>query len=352
VAYLRPALKTGRIELRVSCTVLRVVIENGQAVGVEYSQGGNKVVVRAKDVILSAGALHSPKILMHSGIGPAAQLQRHGIPVVVDAPEVGENLQDHPIVPLAAYAKGDVGYQKAAQGFGAIKTGLRYFITKDGPASGNGIETVSYWDPDDAAAEPTIQCYHVPIVSKDGLTPTGTRSGITFELVVLQPRSRGSVRLADADPTSMPLIDPNFMADEYDLSTAIKSIRSMREVMEQPSLKPLLDGEIVPGAALQTDQELGDWIKRTVTTMWHPAAWARTRARWSMHSCGSTACAACASSTPRSCPTSSVAIPMRRPRPWRAMVPSSSSRASPDWKRPVPGTGHSVLKGVSTCVFY
>jgi choline dehydrogenase-like flavoprotein len=275
VAYLRPALKTGRIELRVSCTVLRVVIENGQAVGVEYSQGGNKVVVRAKDVILSAGALHSPKILMHSGIGPAAQLQRHGIPVVVDAPEVGENLQDHPIVPLAAYAKGDVGYQKAAQGFGAIKTGLRYFITKDGPASGNGIETVSYWDPDDAAAEPTIQCYHVPIVSKDGLTPTGTRSGITFELVVLQPRSRGSVRLADADPTSMPLIDPNFMADEYDLSTAIKSIRSMRAVMEQPSLKPLLDGEIVPGAALQTDQELGDWIKRTVTTMWHPVGTCR-----------------------------------------------------------------------------
>ncbi|MEW5309269.1 MAG: hypothetical protein WDW38_001165 [Sanguina aurantia] len=119
------------------------------------------------------------------------------------------------------------------------------------------------------------KCYHVPIVSKDGLTPTGTRSGITFELVVLQPRSRGSVRLADSDPTSMPLIDPNFMADEYDLSTAIKSIRSMREVMKQPSLEPLLDGEIVPGAALQTDQELGDWIKRTVTTMWHPVGTCR-----------------------------------------------------------------------------
>ncbi|MEW5303771.1 MAG: hypothetical protein WDW36_006430 [Sanguina aurantia] len=113
------------------------------------------------------------------------------------------------------------------------------------------------------------------VFGKDGLTPTGTRSGITFELVVLQPRSRGSVRLADSDPTSMPLIDPNFMADEYDLSTAIKSIRSMREVMKQPSLEPLLDGEIVPGAALQTDQELGDWIKRTVTTMWHPVGTCR-----------------------------------------------------------------------------
>ncbi len=275
VAHLRPAMKTGRIELRVNCTVLRVLIENGQAVGVEYRDGNDTVVVRAAEVILSAGAVHSPKILMHSGVGPAEHLRQHGIKVVHDAPEVGANLQDHPIVPLAAYAKGDVGYQKAAQGFGAIKTGLRYFTTKDGPAAGNGIETVSYWDPDDLSAEPTIQCYHVPIVSKDGLTPTGTRSGITFELVVLQPRSRGSVRLADADPTSMPLIDPNFMGDEYDLSTAIKSIRSMRKVMEQPSLQPLLDGEIVPGPALQTDKELGDWIKTTVTTMWHPVGTCR-----------------------------------------------------------------------------
>lgn len=156
------------------------------------------MIEKAKDVLLSAGALHSPKILMHSGIGPAGHLEQHGIPVIVDAPDVGENLQDHPTVPLAAFAKGDVGYQEAAQGLGAVKTGLRYSITKDGPASGNGIEAVSYWDPDDNAAEPTIQCYHVPIVPKDGLTPAGTRSGITFELVVLQPRSRGSVRLADA----------------------------------------------------------------------------------------------------------------------------------------------------------
>lgn len=275
VAHLRPAMQTGRIELRVNCTVLKVLIENGQAVGVEYREGGKTVAVRAAEVILSAGAVHSPKILMHSGVGPSEHLRQHGIAVVHDAPEVGANLQDHPIVPLAAYAKGDIGYQKAAQGLGAVKTGLRYFTTKDGPAAGNGIETVSYWDPDDLGAEPTIQCYHVPIVSKDGLTPTGTRSGITFELVVLQPRSRGSVRLADADPTSMPLIDPNFMGDAYDLSTAIKSIRSMRKVMEQPSLKPLLDGEIVPGPALQTDQELGDWIKKTVTTMWHPVGTCR-----------------------------------------------------------------------------
>ena len=104
--------------------------------------------------MLSAGTVHSPKILMHSGIGPAEQLRQHGIAVIVDSPEVGENLHDHSIVPVRAYVKGDLGYhQAAAQGLGTVKAGLRYFVTKDGPASGNGIETVSHWNPSDFAAE-------------------------------------------------------------------------------------------------------------------------------------------------------------------------------------------------------
>ena len=132
---------------------------------------------------------------------------------------------------MRAYVKGDLGYQMAAQGLGSMKAGLRYLVTKDGPASGNGIETVSYWNPSDFTADPTIQCYHVPIISADGLSPTGDRSGITFELVVLQPKSRGWIRLADGDPTSMPLINPNFIGEEEDLKAAVASVRAIREVM-------------------------------------------------------------------------------------------------------------------------
>ncbi|MES2065553.1 MAG: GMC family oxidoreductase N-terminal domain-containing protein [Pseudomonadota bacterium] len=273
-AYLRPHLASGRVTLLTDKTVTRILIENKRAVGVEL-HGTTPELILAGEVILSAGAIQSPKILMHSGVGPAEQLLQHGLPVIVDSPEVGENLQDHPIVPVRAYVKGDLGYQMAAQGLGSMKAGLRYLVTKDGPASGNGIETVSYWNPSDFTADPTIQCYHVPIISADGLSPTGDRSGITFELVVLQPKSRGWIRLADGDPTSMPLINPNFIGEEEDLKAAVASVRAIREVMRQESLAPVIEDEIEPGPQAQTDAEIGEWVKRVATTMWHPVGTCR-----------------------------------------------------------------------------
>ena len=271
-AYLRPHLATGRVTLLTGKTVVRILLKNQRAVGVELTDGE---VIMAGEVVLSAGALHSPKILMHSGIGPAEQLREHGIAVTVDAPEVGENLHDHAIVPVRAYVKGDLGYQASAQGLGSVKAGLRYFATKDGPASGNGIETVSHWNPSDFTAQPTIQCYHVPIIAVDGVSPTGDRAGVTIELEVLQPKSRGWVRLADVDPTSMPLINPNFMGHEDDLSAAVDAVRAIRKVMAQASLAPVITEELDPGPRIQSDAEIGEWVKRAVTTMFHPVGTCR-----------------------------------------------------------------------------
>jgi choline dehydrogenase len=271
-AYLRPHLASGRVTLLTGRTVVRILVETKRAVGVELADGET---IRAGEVVLSAGALHSPKILMHSGVGPAEQLRRHGIPVIVDSPEVGENLHDHAIVPVRAYVKGDLGYQAAAHGLGTVKAGLRYFVTKDGPASGNGIETVSHWNPADFAAEPTIQCYHVPIIAVDGVSPTGHRAGITFELVVLQPKSRGWVRLADSDPTSMPLIHPNFMGEDDDVTAAVQAVRAIRKVMAQDSLAPVITDEIDPGPGVQSDADIAAWVKRAVTTMFHPVGTCR-----------------------------------------------------------------------------
>ena len=271
-AYLRPHLASGRVTLFTGKTATRVLLENGRAVGVEFSDGNR---IAAGEVVLSAGSLHSPKILMHSGIGPAEQLRRHGIGVIVDSPEVGENLHDHAIVPVRAYVKGDLGYQAAAHGLGTVKAGLRYFATKDGPASGNGIETVSHWNPADFTADPTIQCYHVPIIAVDGISPSGDRPGVTFELVVLQPKSRGWVRLADSDPTSMPLINPNFVGDERDLKAAVAAVRAIRKVMAQPSLADVIVEELEPGPNLESDDEIGEWVKSAVTTMFHPVGTCR-----------------------------------------------------------------------------
>ncbi|MGY3607503.1 MULTISPECIES: GMC family oxidoreductase [unclassified Bradyrhizobium] len=273
-AYLRPHLTSGRVTLLTGKTVLRILIENNRAVGVEFMDTSLKRIT-AGEVVLSAGAVHSPTILMRSGIGPAEQLRQHGIAVVVDSPEVGENLQDHPMVPVRVYVKGDLGYQAAAQGLGSVKAGLRYLVTKDGPASGNGIETVTHWNPSDFTAEPTIQCYHAPIVLSEQLGPAGDRSGITFELVVLQPKSRGWVRLADSDPTSMPLINPNFIGEEEDLRAAVEAVHAIRKVMAQESLAPVIEEEMDPGPHIQSDAEIGEWVKRVVTTMWHPVGTCR-----------------------------------------------------------------------------
>jgi choline dehydrogenase-like flavoprotein len=274
-AYLRPHLASGRVTLLTDRTVVRILLRDNRAVGVELSGGRDETIMARGGVVLSAGAVHSPVILMHSGIGPADQLKEHGIGVIVDSPQVGENLHDHAIVPVRAYVKGDLGYQAAAHGLGTVKAGLRYFATKDGPASGNGIETVSHWNPSDFSADPTIQCYHVPIIALNGISPTGDRPGVTFELVVLQPKSRGWVRLADSDPRSMPLINPNFVGHEDDLRAAVESVHAIRKVMAQPSLVNVIEEEFDPGPQVQSDAEIGEWVKSAVTTMFHPVGTCR-----------------------------------------------------------------------------
>ncbi|MFT8886390.1 MAG: GMC oxidoreductase, partial [Acetobacter papayae] len=169
----------------------------------------------------------------------------------------------------------NIGYQNISSGLGTAKAALQYLLTKDGPAAGNCIETVSHWNPDDLTADPTIQCYHVPVISEDGLIPTGKRSGVTLELVILQPDSRGWVRLADADPTSMPQINPNFIGDERDLKKAVGAVKAIREVMRQQSLAAVLEEELEPGVETQSDEAIGQWVKKVANTMWHPVGTCR-----------------------------------------------------------------------------
>jgi choline dehydrogenase-like flavoprotein len=273
-AYLRKHLASGRVTLLTHTEVSKILVEDGRAIGVQTI--GSNAPIFANEVILSGGAIHSPRLLMLSGIGPRAHLEALGITVVKDAPDVGENLHDHAVIPLKVHVEGELGYQASAQGIGTLKAGLRYLATKDGPASGNGVETVSYFDPDDPSREEaTVQCYHVPIISSDGLTPTGTQSGLTFEIVVLQPKSRGTVRLADSDPRSMPLIDPNYMGDAEDIRISVEAIRMVRKVIIQQSLASIVIDEVEPGPQLQSNDDIGEWIKKVATTMWHPVGTCR-----------------------------------------------------------------------------
>ncbi|WP_069353323.1 GMC family oxidoreductase [Burkholderia cenocepacia] len=274
-AFLRPHLKSGRVDLILHADATKILIEASQAVGVEYVSKHEARQILADQVILSAGTVHSAQILMHSGIGPAEQLQRHGIEVKVNAPDVGENLHDHPVLPVRHYVKGTLGYQSFAHGLGTVKAGLEYLLKHEGPASGSGIESVAYWNPANLAADPTIQCYHTPIISTGGLVPTGNRSGLTFSLALLQPRSRGWVRLADDDPTSMPLINPNFLGNDDDVRDLVAAVKAVRQVMQCQPLAAVLEEEVSPGPDNQSDKQLAEWAKSVVSTMWHPVGTCR-----------------------------------------------------------------------------
>lgn len=274
-AFLDPSKSRSNLTVITNALVTRVVLEGDRATGVEYVQHGHTVRVLAAEIVLSAGALNTPRLLMLSGIGPEAEIARHGLPVLVHSPDVGRNLQDHPQVSVSGRTHDDLGYATDAYGVGMIEAGARYIATKSGPAASNGVESVSYFDPENAEGEPTIQCFHSGVITNAALGGAEKQPGFTLATVVLQPKSRGQVTLRDADPHSDPLIDPNYMGDPDDMRTMITGLRAVRAVLKAPSLRDLVQAEVLPGADTQSDAAWTEHIEKTLTCMWHPIGTAR-----------------------------------------------------------------------------
>lgn len=269
-AFLDPAKSRRNLKIVTHATATRVLVEGDHAVGVEYRHSDVLHEARGREIVLAAGALNSPRLLMLSGIGPGDQLAAHGIPVRIDAPEVGGNLQDHPQVSLSARARSKLGYASTARGLPMMLAGVRYLITHDGPAASSGIESVCYFNPDDAEGDPTIQCFHLPVLVKAGLGEPERDPGLTLENVVLQPRSRGSLKLRDADPGSAPLIDPNYLGEAEDMRSMVAGLRYSRR-----ALRAVLEDELSPGADVETDEALERHARDTVVGMWHPVGTCR-----------------------------------------------------------------------------
>lgn len=276
-AFLRPAEGSGRLEVRTECFVDRVLIENGRAVGVAFREGGQSRVARCeKEVLVAAGAISTPKVLMLSGIGPAGQLAAHGIPVLVDLPGVGGNLQDHTETPVLAFCNGPHGYFGHDRGAKQIRNGAQYMMFGSGPVSSNGVEAGAFLDPDDLSGVPKVQQFCIPSVYLDkdhsDVSPT---YGVTINSCVARPRSRGSVQLASANPDDQPLVDPNYFGDPEDLRLSIAGVRRAREIMAQEPLRSMIDREIFPGPDKQSDAELAAHAKRFVKTVYHPVGTCR-----------------------------------------------------------------------------
>ncbi|WAH61126.1 GMC family oxidoreductase N-terminal domain-containing protein [Pseudomonas silvicola] len=277
VAYLRPAM--GRANLTVVLNVLtrRVVLEHGRAVGVEVVQPNGQVVVHhaAREVIVSSGAIGSPKLLMQSGIGPADHLREVGIKVEHAMPGVGSNLQDHLDLFAIAECTGNHTYDPYGKPHMAAWAGLQYLLLKKGPVASSLFETGGFWYADPAARSPDIQ-FHLGLGSgiEAGVAQM-THPGVTLNSAFLRPRSRGTVRLASSNPAAAPLIDPNYFADPYDRDMSLKGLRLVREILSQPALKRFVQVERLPGLEVLTDAQLFDYACANAKTDHHPVGTCR-----------------------------------------------------------------------------
>jgi choline dehydrogenase-like flavoprotein len=276
-AFLHPVMDTGRVDVLTGCLVHRVVVDNGRARGVEYSRGGRQAVAETSgEVIVCAGALATPKILMLSGIGPEAHLRAMDVPVAVDLPGVGANLQDHTEVPVLAFCKGRQGYFGQDRGLRQIRNGLQYLMFKSGPVTSNGVEAGSFFDPDNLGDSPKLQQFCIPSVYLDsGTTNLRPSYGLTINSCVLRPKSRGTVRLSSRNAADQPLVDPNYLADPEDLRLSIAGLRHARRVLAANPLREIVSREIFPGVGKDSDAELAAHARSFVKTVYHPVGTAR-----------------------------------------------------------------------------
>ncbi|HUZ64088.1 MAG TPA: GMC family oxidoreductase N-terminal domain-containing protein, partial [Acetobacteraceae bacterium] len=277
-AFLTPVMNDPGLTIATGCLVTRILFEGLRAVGVEYATAaGQTVSARAEsEVVLAAGAYATPKLLMLNGIGPAAQLARHGIGVRVDLPGVGENLQDHHEVPIFAATTGHYGYYGEDRGWRLLRNGLQYLLFRTGPVTSNGVEACAFFNPDSAEQDARLKLYCVPTIYLDrGMTAVQPTDGLTLNACLLRPKARGTVSLASADPRALPVIDPRYLTDPEDVRLSVAGLRFAREVLAQDPLRALVRGEIHPGTAVASDDALAAHCRAMVKTNYHPVGTCR-----------------------------------------------------------------------------
>jgi choline dehydrogenase len=251
VAYLHPIEKRPNFTLKTRVHVTRVLFEGSRAVGVEYVEDGATRQARASaEVIASAGAFNMPKLLMQSGIGPAAHLRAHGIPVVADLPGVGENLQDHLLVRMSWHLK-----QKQPD----------LIILSE-------VNLFTYSRPGLGAASPDLMYMFAPFFFPE-YGPVD--AGVTLVPVVAQPQSVGTVRLRSSDPFDRPVISPNYLSSDADVEVLLRGIELGRELMGASALAPMIGDEVVPGPGNLSRAQLEQYIRNTAVTVWHPCGTCR-----------------------------------------------------------------------------
>lgn len=273
VGYLRPALKRPNLELRTGVFVSRIVIENGKATGVEIIEGGSKKVLTAStEVILTAGAIGSPRLMMLSGIGPSQHLRDIGISVQHDLKGVGQNLHDHFSTDVTWVLNGPHSYDKYKKLHWKIAAGLEYLMFKSGPVASNIVEAGAFWWGNKKEEKtPDLQFHFLAGAGVEegvGTVPGG--NGATCNSYYTRPKSRGSVTLRSNNPTDMPIVDPNSFAEPYDLERHIDAIKITQEVGHSRAMQKFVSAEHFPGPACKTKQDYIEMSRASARSSYHP----------------------------------------------------------------------------------
>ncbi|WP_211442647.1 GMC family oxidoreductase [Collimonas humicola] len=275
-AFLRAATGRGNLEIMTGCQVKRLLLERGEqglvCKGVEFSGGGKQWSAEAsRETLLSAGAVGSPQILQLSGIGPAALLQQHQIPVLQDTPGVGENLQDHLQIRMAFKVSGVQTLNTMSSSWlGKAKIGVQYLLTQSGPMSMAPSQLGAFAKSDAAQASANLE-YHVQPLSLEKFgDPLHDFPAFTASVCNLRPSSRGHVRIASGDAESAPRIALNYLATAEDRKVAAASVLLTRKIAAAPALRPFAPEEFKPGLQYRTEEDLIKAAGEVGTTIFHP----------------------------------------------------------------------------------
>lgn len=277
VAYIHPARKRQNLQVRTGCRVTRILFEKDRAVGVEFVQGGRLQTLHARhEVILSAGAIATPKLLMLSGVGPAAHLATHGIKTLHDLAGVGQNLQDHIEISLVYQLNGPHSYDRYKKLHWKALAGLEYLLFQSGPATSNLIEGGAFWWGDRSESLPDCQFFLVCGAGiEEGVDSVPGGNGCTVNLGQIRPKSRGDVQLRSADPLDYPRVRPNYFGDSRDLDAVTDGTLFAMEAMEQPAIKRFIARRHVPEDRVLSRDETREFCRRDAHAALHPAGTCR-----------------------------------------------------------------------------
>lgn len=276
VGFLDPARSRRNLTVMTGTEVARIVLDDHRASGVVVRRDDvESEIACEREVLVTSGAIGSPRLLMLSGIGPADHLASVGIKVLHDLRGVGANLHDHLDLCVLSECSGDHSYDSILRPDRTVLAGLQYMLFKSGPVVSSLFETGAFWYADPAARSPDIQLHFGQGSGIEKGIVKLDRPGVTLNAAFIRPRSRGTVRLTSADSNDAPLIDPNYWADPYDREMSLRGLELARQIMAQPALKPFIAREALPGPAARDAKALLEYACRMAKTQHHPVGTCR-----------------------------------------------------------------------------